>query len=132
MKTKKVALRSKRIFSEELRKSIVKDYESGKMTVRELSRLYAVTDKSIYRWIARYSSFEKQQVRVVEMKDSSGNKFKELEQRIQELERLVGQKQIQLEYYQKMVDIAQEEFGIDLKKNSGTPRSGGSGPTEKR
>jgi len=132
MKIKKVVLRSKRIFSEELRKSIVKDYESGKMTVRELSRLYAVTDKSIYRWIARYSGLEKQQIRVVEMKDSSGNKFKELEQRIQELERMVGQKQIQLEFYEKMVELAKDEFGIDLKKNSSTPRSGGSEPTEKK
>jgi len=130
MKTKKVALRSKRIFSEELRKSIVKDYESGKMTVRELSRLHAVTDKSIYRWIARYSGLEKQQIRVVEMKDSSGNKFKELEQRIQELERMVGQKQIQLEFYKQMVELAKDEFGIDLKKNSSTPRCSGSGPTE--
>jgi len=132
MKTKKVALRSTRIFSEELRKSIVKDYESGKMTVRELSRLYTVTDKSIYRWIARYSGLEKQQIRVVEMKDSSGNKFKEMEQRIQELERMVGQKQIQLEFYEKMVELAKEEFGIDLKKNSSTPRSGGSEQTEKK
>lgn len=131
MKTKKVALRVRRIFSEELRKRIVKDYESGKMTVGELSRLYEVKAASIYRWIARYSGLEKQHVRVVEMKESSGKKLKEMEQRIQELERMVGQKQIQLEFYEKMVEIAKEEFGIDLKKNSSTPRSGGSEQAKK-
>jgi hypothetical protein len=60
------------------------------------------------------------------MKESQSAKFKELEQRIKELERNVGQKQIMIEYLEKMIDLAKEELNIDIKKNFATPQSVGS------
>ena len=40
------------------------------------------------------------------MKDSSDKKVKQLEQKIKELERMVGQKQIKIDYLVKMIEIA--------------------------
>jgi predicted RNase H-like nuclease (RuvC/YqgF family) len=85
----------------------------------------------IYRWIYQFSTFNQKGQRVVEMKDSTENKLKDQTDRIKELERLVGQKQIQIEYLEKMIELAKTELDIDLKKNYGTPPSSGSGKTKK-
>lgn len=132
MKTKQVTLRSKRIFSEDFKKSIVKEYEQGHFTVMELSRLHSLSYSKIYQWIYRYSTYNKKKVMVVEMKESSQQKVKQLEQRIKDLERIVGQKQITIDYLEKMIELAKEEFDIDIKKNSNTPPSTGSKTKDKK
>lgn len=58
------------------------------------------------------------------------NKVKSLENRIKELERLLGQKQVKIDYMEKMIDLAKQEYDIDIKKNSDTPPSSGSGLIE--
>lgn len=126
MSKRKIILKSKRIFSEEFKRSIVKDYESGKFSVLQLSQLHCIVSTVLYRWIYRYSAYQKQNIRVVEMTDSSTKKLKDLQKRIAELERIVGQKQLNIEYLEKMIELAKEEIGIDIKKNFDTPHSSGS------
>jgi predicted RNase H-like nuclease (RuvC/YqgF family) len=65
------------------------------------------------------------------MSESSENKVKQLHEKIKELERTVGQKQIKIDYLEKMIDLAKDDLGIDIKKNSNTPQSVGSGKTKK-
>jgi hypothetical protein len=57
--------------------------------------------------------------------ESGIKKLKELEQRLKELEQIVGQKQLKIDYLEKMIELAKEEFNIDIKKNSDTLQSGG-------
>lgn len=123
-------IRKRRYYSEEFKKELVSLFESGKFSVLQLEKLYGVPGKSIYSWIYKYSTFNKQGYRIVEMKQSSNTKLKELEQKVKELERLVGQKQIKIDYLEKMIDIAKEELDIDIKKNFNTPQSGGSEATK--
>ena len=49
-------------------------------------------------------------------KISEENKRKELEVKVQELERLLGQKQVEIAYLQKVVEFGSQEVGFDLKK----------------
>ncbi len=121
-----------RRFSEDFKIKIVHQYERGEMSVRELERYYQVGNPTIYRWIYKYSDYNKKEIQVVEFKNSQMNKIKELEERIKELERAVGQKQMQVDYLEKMIDLAKEEFNIDIKKNSNTPQSSGSKTTKKK
>ena len=60
------------------------------------------------------------------MTKSSTKKIKDLEARIKELERTVGVKQMNIDFLEKMMDIAKDEYNIDIKKNSYTPQSTGS------
>jgi len=59
------------------------------------------------------------------MKQSSSLKLKELILQVKELERIVGQKQIKIDYLEKMIDIAKDEFNIDIKKKHNTSQSAG-------
>ena len=111
-------LGKRRIFSEDFRLKIVSDYESGRFSVAELSKLYDINPQSIYNWIYKYSKYNKKSLKVVELKDSQIDKLKEKDKRIAELERALGQKQMNIDYLEKMIDLAKEEYDIDIKKNS--------------
>jgi transposase len=132
MKEKKVRLISKRIFNEEFKKARIKEYESGKFTVSELSRLFKINRNVIYSWVYKYSAYNKKSIKVVEMSQSSTKKLKDLELRIKELEQIVGQKQLKIDYLEKMIDIAKEELNIDIKKNSNILPLVGSRKTSKK
>ena len=128
---KQVNLKKRRIFSESFKKERVKEYESGKLTVLEISRLYEIAFQTIYKWIYNYSGYNKKGLRIVEHKDSHTQRVKQLQERIKKLERIVGQKQINIDYLEKMIEIAKEEMGVDIKKNFDPQQSNGSKKTDK-
>jgi hypothetical protein len=66
------------------------------------------------------------------MKESSIDKLKQLELKVKELEQIVGQKQIKIDYLEKMIDIAKDDLNIDIKKNYNTPQSTGSETIKKK
>lgn len=110
-------IRKKRKYSEEFKRELVGMFESGKYSVPQIEKLYYIGNCTIYNWIYKFSKYNEKGVRVVEMKDSHLKKIKELERKVKELEQSVGQKQIKIDYLEKMIDIAKEEYKIDIKKN---------------
>ena len=132
MKANIKKIRRKRVYSKEFKQHIVSEFESGNFSVLQLEKLYGVSNSLIYRWVYQFSGFNSKGVRVVEMSDSSSKKLKELESKIAELERMLGKKQIQVDYLEKMIELAKSELDIDIKKNYSTPPSDGSGRTHKK
>ena len=65
-------------------------------------------------------------------KDSQTKKLEALQARIKELEHLVGVKQIQLEFTEKMLELGSQEIGVDIKKKYGSKASSITGYTEKK
>lgn len=108
---------SRRRFSEEFKKQRVKEHEQGKLTVAQISRLYTVSETSVYNWLHKYSYFYQNNWVIVEEKHSNSKKLDEAERRIAELEKKLGQNGMLIDYYEEMIKIASQEFDIDLKKN---------------
>lgn len=123
--------RQKRVFSEEVKKRIVKDIDSKITTVSEASRVYEVNQVNIRKWMEKYSTVYKKGVRLVVEMESETKKLLELQAKIAELERIVGQKQVLIDFQAKMIEIAEQEFGIDIKKKSEKEPSSTSGSTGK-
>ena len=132
MKANLKLINKRRKYSEAFKRGLVKDFESGKFSVCQLEKLHGVNNVTIYKWIYKYSTFNEKGFRVVEMKDSSNAKLKQLEEQIKKLEQAVGQKQIKIEYLEKMIDIAKDDLNIDIKKNYSTPQSAGSKNIKKK
>ena len=132
MSTQKKFIHKKRVFTEGFKRELVSLFEQGRFSVKQLERLYGVSFSIIYRWIYKYSLLNQKGYRVVENKQSSSTKLKALEQRIKELEQMVGQKQIKIEFYEKMMEIAKDQFDMDIKKKLSTPRSTGTDNTPKQ
>jgi len=123
-------IKRRRRFSEDFKLKIVKEYESGKHSVYEMEKIYDISNSLIYGWIYKYSKYNKKSIQVVEMKNSQAEKVKMMEARIKELEQVVGKKQMNIDYLEKMIDLAKEHYDIDIKKNSNTQHSGGSKKTK--
>jgi transposase-like protein len=113
-------LRKQRVFSDTFKRQKVKEIDQGLVSVTELSKLYNVSPQSIYRWLHKYSvNHQKGVIQVVQM-ESEAQKTKQLLERVAELERIVGQKQLQIDFLEKLIDLGSEELRVDLKKNFGT------------
>jgi len=124
-------IRQTRYFTEEFRKAKVKEIEQNLTTVIEISRQYNVSKSAVYKWMYKYSFYLKKGIiQVIEPK-SETLKTKRLKERVAELERIVGQKQLAIDFHDKLIEIASDEFGLDIKKKYSGKLSDGSGITKK-
>ena len=94
------------VFSDELKRSKVKEIEMGLIRVSDLSRSLGVSQTSIYRWIRKYSITYNKRIQVVVESKSQTKKLEYLQEQLKEAHRLLGQKQIQLEFTEKMLELA--------------------------
>ena len=104
-----------RYFSESFKREKVKLVLKNQLSVTQLSRLYGVSRASVYKWIYKYSDLEKGQKMVVQM-ESEEFKTKRLQEKVAELERAIGQKQLEIDFLNKTLEFASKEVGYDLKK----------------
>jgi len=122
--------RQVRVFSEELKRKKVKEIEQGLLRICDLSREWKVSRTSIHKWVKKYSlSYEKETRLIMESK-SETIKVKNLKAAKKEIEQLLGQKQIQIEFYEKLIELINEEYGIDVKKTFGKELYNGIGKTD--
>ena len=126
----KQSLRQVRVFSEPLKKRIVREIEIGKISISALSRQYEVSSTSLYKWLNKYSRNLQSGKKIVLQMDSEEYKTRELEKRIKELEAALGRKQLEVDFLNQMIEQGKEELGVDLKKKFFTPPSTGSGSTK--
>ena len=125
------ARRDVRYFSEEFRKARVHELDEGQTTVAKICQDYSVTSPAVYKWREKFSPlYQKRVVKVVEL-ESEGAKRRELEGQISTMKTLLADKQIEVEYLTKLLDILGERYGIEFKKNSGSNRLNGFSDIEK-
>jgi len=123
--------RINRKFSEDFKKKIVGDIESNLVSVSEVGREYHLTRTAVYKWIYKYSAMRKKGLKQVVEADSDTRKLLRMKEEIKELQRIIGEKQIMIEFKDKMIELAEEEYKLDIKKKfSGGPLFG-SGSTGK-
>ena len=105
----------RRTFSATFKKEKVDLLDQGKVSVKELSKIYEVSETAIYKWKRKYSKYKPSE-RIVVEKISEEKKNIELRQRIAELERIIGQKQMDIDYYKTTLEVISESAGEDLGK----------------
>jgi transposase-like protein len=110
-----------RRFSEAFKRTRVRELEEGRTRISEISKVYEVSDTAVYKWLEKYSTKSKPERTIVESK-SDTSKIIALEKRIAELERLLGQKQIEMEFKEKMIELAEKKYGVDIKKKFAVKR----------
>jgi transposase-like protein len=127
----KLEFKQRRSFSEEFKKSKVKDLLEKRTCIKDISEVYEVSRTAVYKWVYKYSaSHERKPILVVQM-ESEEQKTKDLLRRVAELERTVGQKQLEIDFLNRVLELGSEELGFDLKKNFSTRLSSGTGSNDK-
>lgn len=113
----RLEIRKTRIFSEEFKRQKVEQIVAQTITVAEVSKLYSVSKMSVYRWLYQYSPHHQNGSRQVVQMNSEEHKTKQLLSQVADLERILGQKQLCIDYLEKLVEVSGQEFNVDLKKN---------------
>ena len=126
------AQRKHRQFSEEFKRKKVQEVEMKLSRISDICKQYQVSSTAVYKWMRLYGLFKQAKERLIMESKSDTTELLRLKQKIAELEQLVGQKQIQLDFKDKMIEIAEQTYGVDIKKKFSTPPSGTSGSKGKK
>ena len=124
------AERRHRHFSDSFKIQKVRELETGKTKVSELCKQYEVSSTNVYRWLNKFGTMKDKKERLIIETDSDTKQLLELKKKVAELEQIIGQKQILIDFKDKMIDLAEEVYGVDIKKKYSTQQSNISGSTE--
>ena len=124
--------RHKRIFSEDFKRKKVREIEQKITTISEVSKANEVRYHNVYKWTKKYGTPPPEKgVRIIVECESDTRKNLELQAKVADLERIIGQKQVLLDFKDKLIDLAEELYQIDIKKKFGIKPSSTTGKTEK-
>lgn len=134
-----------------IKRQVVLEYLEGKKSMMTLSRQYDIPNQSISRWVQDYSrDIEKRKVHILDaMTEEERKQYDALKLDNELLKKALEQKQTleqandalkkDLEFAQMrarameiIIDLAKEEYSIDLRKNSGARQSAKSKKTTRR
>ena len=121
--------RQVRYFSEEFKKQKVREIEKNLSRVRDICKDYEVSDTAVYKWIYKYSAMRKKRIKQVIEAESDTKKILLLRDQVKELERIIGQKQLLIDFQQKVIELAEQEYKVDIKKKFGRKPFSGTGIT---
>lgn len=105
-----------RTFSEPFKRAKVAEIDSGKIKVSDIVRIYGVRDNNVRKWIAKYSISPQTNTRMVVELESESLKTEQLSKKIAELERIIGKKQLEIDFLNTLVEVSSKEVGLDLRK----------------
>jgi transposase-like protein len=119
--------RQNRYFGEDFKRKKVSEIERNLSRVADICREYQVSRAAVYKWIYKYSKMRKKSVKQVVEAKSDSKKISALKEQVKELERIIGEKQIKLDFQEKMIELAEKAYNIDIKKKFSGKRSSGTG-----
>lgn len=113
-----LAERRRRRFSENFKKEKVREIELGYTKVSDICKEYEVANVSVYKWIDKFGRNKDKPERLIVESKSDTVKLQQLRKKVAELERTIGKKQVLIDFQNKMIELAEEEYDIDLKKST--------------
>jgi len=115
-------------YSEEFKWKVVQEVLTGKLSKEEARRVYNIKSNcAVLYWMRKYSGIDNyrhggmplvNQVEMVNMKELS-----EKDKRIKELEESLNREKLRADLWQKMVEIAEEQLNVDIRKKYGAKQS---------
>jgi transposase-like protein len=107
-----------------IREAIVAEYLAGGVTLRELEKKYGYNFAIIGRWVKNY----KQLPQVLDLaeklkKEQEVVEVKELPEDVRLLQDQLRMANLKNQLLEAMLDIGKEQYGLDLRKKSGTKPS---------
>ena len=105
-----------RTFSESFKRQKVAEIDAGKTKISDIVKAYGVTESGVRKWLRKYSLTHKPAIKMVVELESEAQKTAQMAKRVAELERIVGVKQLEIDFLNTLVQVSSEELGTDLRK----------------
>lgn len=124
-KETKYIKRSQKDYTLSLKLQIVKEVESGRLKVTQAKNIYGIQGRStVLNWLRKYGNFDWETKNPLYMKKTPEQKLLELEHEVKLLKKQKRTLEKQLDNADKksiifdmMIDIAEEEYKIPIRKN---------------
>lgn len=105
-------------YSESFRRTVVAEYEKGE-TVGELQRKYGIGgNNTIKGWVKKYGKEGMRRELIVIQTEEDIFQEKELKKRVIELEQALGKMTLEKLRLESVVEILEESYGTEIKKNA--------------
>ena len=122
----KYVKRTQKDYSYAFKLSVVSEVESGELGIKAAARKYGIQSHStVTNWLRKYGNFDWVNKSTVKMPKSKDQKLYELEQKVLLLEKQKKELEKQAEnadkkaiFFDMMIDIAEEEFKLPIRKKS--------------
>lgn len=116
--------REPQVYSEEFRWKVVHEVLSGELTQTEAKRKYNIKGNgAILYWMRQFSGIENYRESKLlfmnEKKALQKDRLSKEEKKIKELEEALRKEKNRSLLYEKIIEIAEEEYGIPIRKKSG-------------
>ena len=119
----------------DIRQQAIKEYLVDGMTYQKLSKKYGVSRSTINKWVLVYQETHKlprtakqkthdlQQMAIKGIPDNTKEEQTDLKQKIALLEKQLAWEKMKAAALDKMIDIAEKDFNIDIRKKPGAEQS---------
>jgi transposase len=106
-------------YSMAFKQKVITEIESGKYSLRQASKIYNVSDVSLYKCLRRFGKNHLiGKIVRIEMKGEA-DRIKQLEAEKKALESALAQAQLKIITLESTMEVAEEIYKIDFKKNVG-------------
>ena len=127
----KYVKRTQRDYSMPFKLAVVQEVERTGIGVCAVARKNGIQrETTVTTWLRKYGNFDVSNKTSKPMEKSKDQKLLELEERVKMLERQNNRLQHELEmkdhkvaFFDMMIDMAEKEFNIDIRKNSSAEQS---------
>ena len=127
----KYVKRTQRDYTMPFKLAVVQEVERTGIGVCAVARKYGIqSETTVTTWLRKYGNFDVANKTSIPMEKSKEQKLMELEERVKMLERQNNRLQHELEmkdhkvaFFDMMIDMAEKEFNIDIRKNSSAGQS---------
>ena len=110
-------------YSMAFKQKVISEIESGKYSLLQASKIYKVSDVSLYNWLRAFGKNHLigKTVRI-EMKNET-DRLKQLQKEKEALESALAQAHLKIITLESLLEVAEEHQQKDLKKNIGLKES---------
>lgn len=123
--------RTQKDYSLSLKLQIVKEIESGNMEIKDCTKRYGIQSHStVVNWLRKYGNFDWDNQTPSSMQKTPEQRIMELEAEVKLLEKQKAllERQAYISdkkaiFFDMMINIAESEYQIDIRKNSATAQS---------
>jgi len=109
-------------YTEEFKQSVCRDFLSGNMTLRAVEHKYGLGNSRLNDWLKKYG-YKIKKPYIIETRDMAKKRVPKKDSvlsRIQELEKELEMARLEAAAYRKMIEIAESELKVEIRKKSGT------------
>jgi len=102
------------------RRKVAKDYLEGEQTAAQLAQHYGIKRHNIMDWVRKFSSdLAAKQEAIPIMTPEEKQELDALKRQLSAVKQQLDYEQMKNFALETMIDLAKEELGVDLRKNSG-------------